>query len=225
MPIITLLLPTWILAVFISLLTASHAQASAITVQYTDRNAWEAALPTGIGFEEEFFDDAALNPGVTFFSQAGGTIGGGVFNDSVAEDGGFFVSDTAWYFTSPIYGFGGYWDLGTTSGINITGHGINSVSGGVIPGTYDGGFWGFVSSTPISVIQVFLNGSNTTVSYTLDNMVYAVAEVPEPASIVLMSLGLVGLGFLRKKKQRRVKMSILTSSSPVDEKAVFIHNG
>jgi len=207
----TLLLPAWVLAIAMSLLMAGHAQA--YMVNYTDRSAWEAALPTGIGFEEEFFEDTMLNPGVTFFSQAGGTIGGGVFNDSVTEYDGFFVSDTWWNFTSPIYGFGGYWDLGaTTSGIRIVGQGINfSVVAGDIPGTYDGGFWGFVSSAPISTIHVILAGVDTTVSYTLDNMVYTVTEVPEPASIVLMSLGLTGLGFLRRKKQSQtVKVDTLT---------------
>lgn len=201
MRIITLLLPAWILVIFISLTPTGHVQA--YMMPYTDRSEWEAALPTGIGFEEEFFDDTVLNPGVSVFSMEDGTISGGLFNDRVSEYGGFAVFDTFWSFTSPIYGFGGYWDLGTTEGIRIIGHGSSGsypdIGNYDIPGTYSGQFWGFISPVPLSIVQIIIAGDNATVSYTLDNLVYSV-QIPEPTSIALMGLGLAGLRFSRRKK-------------------------
>jgi hypothetical protein len=44
---------------------------------------------------------------------------------------------------------------------------------GVIPNSYGGGFWGFISDTPFTSVQLIGGSGTNQQNYTLDNMVYS----------------------------------------------------
>jgi len=161
--------------------TADSASVS-ITVYDQNRPGWESAV--GV-YEEEFFTDATLNPGVSVVSDVGyvNTTKGVWWDRLVCPAYG--LTTTRWEFATPIIGFGGNWNPGVPGGpgANIA-VAINGswVSVGEIPKTYTGQFWGFVSIEPFSKVRL-IPGSNCyppggawCETYELDNMVYS--QVP-----------------------------------------------
>ena len=145
--------------------------AGAATTIYTSRTAWESAVGA---YQEEFFDDAILNPGVSVVSSVG-YITDGVWWDRLAPP--YENTTTTWQFTPAIYAYGGNWDLAGPGGLGTSvAVSINGVSVGQILNTYSGQFWGFVSTEPFS--SVLLKSGSTPGSaetYEMDNMVYAFA--------------------------------------------------
>lgn len=203
---LTCMLCASVLVVF----AASVAQAS-ISI-YTSRSAWEAAV--SYDFEEEFFSDATLNPGVSVVSTYPGYIdtSRGVWYDRLTVPGQTYwpgepeATTTTWEFATPLVGYGGNWDLagpgGPGSNIAVSYYG-SWVSVGEIPNSYADGFWGFVSTDPFSKVRL-QSGSNPEgawcETYELDNMVYS-PPVPEPSSILALAAGLAGLGgMIRRRK-------------------------
>ncbi len=163
------------LLLFLAAISLCCGIASAATTIYTSRSLWENAVGA---YAEESFSDITLNPGVSVDSDLGSILGG-VWNDAIGDEtipNG--PSTTTWYFTPPIYAYGGNWDLagpgGQGSSIRVY---INSTLVGQIPNTYSGQFWGFVSTEPFD--NVFLKKGTSTgwrELYEMDNMVYAFAS-------------------------------------------------
>jgi hypothetical protein len=161
---------------------------------YTDRSAWETDAGS---YDEEFFTDATLNPGVSFSSDNGVVdIVNGVWHD-VVELG---EATTTWHFAHPITAFGGYWDLANPGG---PGTGIKVYIDGspVIAeweNTLSGEFRGFIASPSFS--NVILTAAGTGVeTYELDNMVYSTI-IPAPGAIVLGGIGVAFVGWLRRRR-------------------------
>ena len=69
-----------------------------------------------------------------------------------------------------------------------------------------GSFWGITSSLLISSIHVGMINGGTTIdgSFSHDNLTIGAAAVdaPEPVTLALLGLGLVGIGFNRGRKQQ-----------------------
>jgi hypothetical protein len=163
-----------------------------ITPYDQDRPGWEGAV---VDYEEEFFTDATLNPGVSVDSEYPGYIDtvNGVWWDRLVcpgEPGG--PTTTTWQFDPPIFAFGGNWDPGVPGGpgaaiaVSING---SWVPVGEIPNNYTGQFWGFVSTELFS--QVRLKAGSVcdgawAETYEMDNMVYSFAVVV-PVDIKPMS--------------------------------------
>jgi len=187
----------------VSLLVASEAQAVEIKVFDQDRAEWEKAV--GI-YEEEFFTDAILNPGVSVVSEYPGHIDTtkGVWWDRLVCPY-WGKTTTIWRFDIPIIGFGGNWNPGVPGGpganieVAINGSWINV---GEISRFYTGQFWGFVSSEPFSKVRLepglycYPPGGAWCETYELDNMVYSYAGRILPDEAVKLAKEVTGAPYL-----------------------------
>ena len=159
------------LAMFISW----PATISASTMVYTDKVAWENAL--GGQFLTEDFNDDQLNDGVTFVSAESGHINpAGEYFQDVLTSGSHNEPMTTWSFTPEITGYGGNWTLGGPGGsgnslwVYIAG---DSTAVGSISNNYNGGFWGFISDTPFTSVELIGGTGTHQQNYRLDDMVYS----------------------------------------------------
>ena len=163
----------------VSVLAVVPVVSATVTVYPKDRPGWESAVCV---YEEEFFTDDILNPGVSVVSDLG-HVESGVWWDRLVCPA-YGLTTTTWHFAPPLVGFGGNWDPGIPGGpganISVAVDG-SWVSIGEIPNTYTGEFWGFVSTEPFSAVRLS-NGSNCDgawcETYELDNMVYSVNQPP-----------------------------------------------
>ena len=161
---------------------AAAANAATVTV-YTDKSAWEAAV--GVPHETETFADESLEPGVSFFSTESGHVNPAleVYQDVLASQSQNEPM-TTWTFTPQITAFGGNWTLGGPGG---SGNSLlvyiedTQTLVGIIPNSYGGEFWGFISDSPLSAVTLVGGTGTNQQTYTLDDLVYT--RLPTPSCI------------------------------------------
>ncbi|HEV8396187.1 MAG TPA: PEP-CTERM sorting domain-containing protein [Vicinamibacterales bacterium] len=191
------------------------AQAAPVLTIFNNRAAWEAAV--GSFSEEDFtgfagtsYQAAPVDVGDFSVSMSGSDFGAewhnvgpvssnndvngsAQINAATGDAGGLTLT-----FDFPITAFGANWqgisDARTTS-VNVDGTIV------AIP-NLNGGFWGFTSDTPFTSAFFFLSAGPAD-GFGIDNVVYSQADVvPEPATLSLLGLGLLGAGMRLRRKAR-----------------------
>ncbi len=181
---------------------------NAATLIYTDKTAWESALD-GQFLTEDFADGQLNNSGVSYVSTSSGHINPTHENyQDVLASRSASEPMTTWSFSPEITAYGGDWTLGGPGGsgnsllVYVDGDYV-----GFISNSYGGEFWGFISDTPFSSVELIGGSGTNQQHYSLDNMVFAPvpaqanAVVPIPTAAWLFGSGLIGLiSIVRRKK-------------------------
>ncbi len=168
--------------------------AQAVPVIYTSYGDYLAAIGTP---RVENFEDTTLQPGLTVVTSVG-YIANGVWNDRLTPGG----DTTTWYQTGGFTAWGGFFDLfnpgGPGTGILITADGQVI---GQIDNSYAGQFWGFtLEGLPFnSVLMSAGNQSGVAETYFSVDLEYK--ATPEPATLMLFGIGLLGLAGVRRFKK------------------------
>ncbi len=172
-----------------------------LTTYPGDAPGWRAAV---VNYETEFFNDATLEPEVSFTTDVGYVHADKYWCDQITLPD-YGDNETIWHFATPITAFGGDWDLRTGGPGTALKVYINEswVLVGEIPNSYSGEFWGFVSSEPFTDVLID-HGSNIVAwaeTYHMDNMVYSFQRIDIkpgnfPNSINLKSKGVIPVAIL-----------------------------
>lgn len=166
----------------------------AAPVIYNDYLAFQAAF--GIpNITVENFEDNILQPGLTV-ATTNGYIAGGLWNDVINGS-----QTTTWSQAGGFSAWGGFFNLapnGAGTGISIWADGVKI---GEIDRNATGQFWGFAFDPLTTFSSVLLTeGTQASGIETYYSVDMSYVRVPEPATMILFGLGLLGLGIARRKK-------------------------
>lgn len=176
-------------------------------VIYTDQVSWENAVTGALTTDTFGYNSPAANT-ITFDTGVESTKSG---SNSQFVNGSVFVGQVTgsttldWQFPWDITAFG--FDVVSVNNYtsliaDFDGYGDISINLGILSGsTYYNGFFGVVGESAFSS-ATFVN-SGFTDTFIIDNLSFNEVSVPEPGSLILFILGIIGMGFIGYKKQIR----------------------
>lgn len=149
------------------------------------------------GIVVENFEDTVLQTGLSVNSTYGGNIALGAYNDRVG--GG---NTTTWTHSTGFTSWGAWFDLtpnGIGSSILIT-----VVDTGEIIGELNSSnpvqFWGFTTGYDFSQVRLSGGSGPGVETYFNVDLAYTIAPVPEPSTILLLGIGLLGVAGIGRKR-------------------------
>jgi len=179
---------------------AIGAQAYTFTT-YSSYGAWLLAAPGPYGNEN--FQAATIQiPGLSITEVGGaGVIQNGVYENVVDKD---VPRYQVFNYAPKMNAFGVFIDLvnpgGAGTGINMYIDDDNTLVYN-IPNTAAGEFYGFVADGKFSGVRLEdAAGAGIQETYMIIDLNLAPVTVPEPASMLLLGLGLLGVGIVSRKK-------------------------
>jgi hypothetical protein len=183
----------------VTLFMSCTLSVNAATYIYTDKTDWESSLG-GQFLTEDFADGQLNNSGVSYVSTSSGHINPAQENyQDVLAYHSATEPMTTWSFSPEINAYGGDWTLGGPGGSgNSLQVYVDSDYVGYISNSYGGEFWGFVSDTPFTSVELRGGTGSNQQHYNLDNMVFS--PVPIPGVVWLFGTGLIGLLSVSKRK-------------------------
>jgi hypothetical protein len=176
-------------------------QVNASIMYYTDRAAFLADVNAPLALEE--FDDLVLEPGLTL------STGGGysqIWTSPYCSGsclGLIENSSTTFAFSPGVTAFGFDYaetDNGTLDYLDSNG---NALIAALEQMFYPYGtlFFGAISSVDINWMHLGAGAADSGSVFFIDDLVFGNVTVPEPSVIALFGLGLVGIGFARRRRQ------------------------